>query len=138
MVLGFFISSCLGLIMILPLIRFGSGAVFINLIRFIEILRFSFTMFVWSAMQRLSGRGNLLVAGIFLTSEELGVFGILLRIPLIFTFFQTAVNQTIFVEFSLLNHLDTQSQLKRLLESSATVLMALCTIIAIPMMIRPV
>jgi O-antigen/teichoic acid export membrane protein len=103
-----------------------------------EALRFSAPLFVWNVFQRTTGRIPVLLAGMFLASAELGVFALLLRIMVVFTFVQTAVNQSAPVEFARLHYLGERDALRSLFERLSLVLMLVATVIALPLVIDPV
>ncbi len=137
LLLGSISSSCFGFFRLKNKILLSSKFSFRNRSILKELINFSYLLFVWNIFQKLAGRSQILLAGIFLTSEEVGVFGIFLRIILMFTFLQSAINQTVPVEFAKLNYLEQKENLKNLLELISTALLIGCTILAIPIVVQP-
>jgi O-antigen/teichoic acid export membrane protein len=102
-----------------------------------ELIAFSYKLFIWNIFQKLAGRSQTLLAGIFLTSAQVGVFAVFLRIVLVFTFIQTAVNQTSPVEFARLNYLGEFNRLKSMYQASTRVLLIATMFLALPLVVRP-
>jgi O-antigen/teichoic acid export membrane protein len=103
-----------------------------------DALRFSAPLFVWGVFQRTTGRVPVLLAGMFLGNVELGVFALLLRIMVIFTFVQTAVNQSAPVEFARLSYLGEREQLRTLFDRLSLGLLFMAILIALPIVVAPV
>ena len=102
-----------------------------------EVLKFSGPLFFWNVFQKLAGRSQVLLAGLFLSEADVGAFGLFLRLILVFTFFQTAVNQTLPVEFARLNHLGERDMLRDLLQGSAKALLVACVFLSMPLVVNP-
>gem|GEM_PF-723974 len=102
-----------------------------------QIASFSYLLFFWNLFQNVAGRFQVLLAGVFLTSEGVGIFSLFLRIVLVFTFLQTAITRTAPVEFARLNHLKDHESLRRLFEFIAQSLLIISLLIALPIFVRP-
>jgi hypothetical protein len=59
-----------------------------------RLIRFSYLLIGWNLFQQLAGRGLLLLSGIFLSSADVGILSAFTRLLLLFTFFQSGINQT--------------------------------------------
>lgn len=101
------------------------------------LVSFSYLLSIWNVLQSVAGRSQIILAGIFLTSEQVGVFGVFLRMTLLFTFFQSATNQTISVEFARLHYLGQRENLKHMLSSAAKALLLVCMFFALPLVVGP-
>ena len=108
---------------------------------FIEItkmtMKFSYLLFVWNVFQKVAGQGQTLLAGAFLSKEDVGVLAIFFRIISLFTFMQSVINQSIFVEFSSLDQQSERTRLKKLYISNSEIILFISLIIAIPILINP-
>ena len=73
---------------------------------------------IWIKSRRVAPLA-ICLAGIFLSSSDVGVFALMLNLLVIFAFPQRAVNVTAPVEFARLHHLNMHAQLASLFKSIA-------------------
>lgn len=102
-----------------------------------KLLKFSYLLFIWHMLQVTVTRSSILLAGIFLTNSDVGVLSMYLRLGYLLVFFQSAVNRTIFVEFSSLIHKQSYSQLRYLYENASKALLIVSVVIALPLIVHP-
>jgi len=102
-----------------------------------RLLRFSYLLIGWNLFQQLAGRGLLLLSGIFLSSADVGILSAFTRLLLLFTFFQSGINQTTPVEFARLHHLGDRAQLQRTFAGITLALLIAATATALPLVTAP-
>lgn len=134
---GSLMASAAGAVRIIRMVSGFSTADFRDTSVIKPLVSFSYLLSVWNVLQNVAGRSQIILAGIFLTSEQVGVFGIFLRMTLLFTFFQSATNQTISVEFARLHYLGQRENLKHMLNSTAKGLLLICLLLALPIVVSP-
>jgi O-antigen/teichoic acid export membrane protein len=102
-----------------------------------RLLRFSYLLIGWNLFQQLAGRGLLLLSGIFLSSADVGILSAFTRLLLLFTFFQSGINQTTPVEFARLHHLGDRAQMQRTFAGLTLALLIAGTATALPLVVAP-
>ncbi len=102
-----------------------------------RLLRFSYLLIGWNLFQQLAGRGLLLLSGIYLSTADVGVLSAFTRLLLLFTFFQSGINQTTPVEFARLHHMGDRAQLQRTFAGITLALLIAGTATALPLVVAP-
>lgn len=103
----------------------------------LDVLRFSYLLFFWNMLQITVTRSSIVIAGIFLSNQEVGIFSMFLRLSLLLVFFQSAINRTIFVEFSSLLYRQAKELLAELYESTSTLLLITTVVFSLPLIVYP-
>ena len=104
---------------------------------FAKIIRFSYSMSIWNILQQLSSSSQIVVVATLITSEDVAILSIFLRIITIFTFFQSIANFTAPVEYARLYYLKDYQQLKHFFRNISFTLLVIVTTAALPIMITP-
>lgn len=102
-----------------------------------DVVRFSYLLAIWNLFQKAAGRSQVLVAGLFLSPTDLGVFALMLRVLLVFTFFQSGFNQTMPVEFAKLRFHENHAVLRRMFLSVSNLLLVVSLVVAVPIVADP-
>lgn len=102
------------------------------------LLRFSSPLVLWQVVQIASNRLLVVLSGIFLAASQVGVLAFASRLVNLLDFPQTVVNSTTFVEFSRLHHREDLIATNRLYQMAAAGLLAICTLLALPMLFNTV
>ena len=102
-----------------------------------ELLAFAKLLLAWNVFQKLAGKTQLVIAGLFLTASQLGVFAVLLRLPALLVVFQSAANQVLPTEFARISHTRDHVALQKILRRSSAVLLVVALTITIPVAVQP-
>jgi O-antigen/teichoic acid export membrane protein len=102
-----------------------------------QLLLFSLPVFLWNVIQQMTGQAQILISSAFLVSEDVGALNLLFRLILLFTFFQSAVNNTTAVDFSRLHHLGDIDQLRAVFLRVTYWLALVSLVIALPLIVQP-
>ncbi len=130
-------ATCFGMMRLSKRLKGASLRLLRDRTVFKEVFGFSYSLFIWNVFQKIAGRSQMLLAGMFLSSHDVGIFGVFMRMILLFTFLQTGINMTAPVEFARLNHLGEHKKLNDLLQITAKTLFIACILLAMPLVVDP-
>jgi O-antigen/teichoic acid export membrane protein len=140
---GTSLAALAGILKLQAMLRTGAGGTAVALhprrlvAGFRGLIGFSGLLFASGIFQKIAGRGQVVLAGVFLTAGEVGAFAILVRLSILMVFFQTVVNQTTPVEFARFSHLGDGATLQHVYRRISNLLLLICFIVALPLLIEP-
>jgi O-antigen/teichoic acid export membrane protein len=103
----------------------------------LDLLRFSRSLFLCNIFQTVAGRIQVILCGMLLGAEEVGVFALLMRILLVLTFFQSAVNRVSPAEFTRLLESGQIDETRVLYERLSRLLALTIVFVALALFITP-
>lgn len=99
---------------------------------FVEMLKFSYLLFFWQALQIATNRFLILIVGTILPARAVGVFAVVERLVSLLNFPQSVFNATTPVEFARLNHIQDFDGLNKLFQLVSLTLLTVSIIATIP------
>lgn len=103
---------------------------------FVEMLKFSYLLFFWQALQIATNRFLILIVGTILPAKDVGVFAVVARFLNLLNFPQSVFNATTPVEFARFNHLEDYVGLNKLFQLISLTLLIVSIVATIPIFIN--